>query len=308
MLRRSFFFFLVALFCVLAARPARAWDETGHRVIAYIAWQHMTPAARAEAVRILRHAPLASDLRQLLPTAGPRAVRERTWFSHSAYWPDIVRDNDFPARRERYHRGNWHYTNYFWEQVDGEARDRPDLQPDATNIVERLTALSAQLGNPLFPSAQRAVALAWILHLGGDIHQPLHASARVTETEPKGDQGGNLFKLDGRNSLHWYWDSIIDATWARRPGEADAAFVARIAEALMHQHPPAEYEARMKPGAFDAWAQEGFTTAKGHLYPPDLKRGEAPSAAYGAMAYDISARAAALAGYRLAALLNGLLG
>jgi hypothetical protein len=53
-------------------------------------------------------------------------------------------------------------------------------------------------------ASQRSIALAWMLHLVGDIHNALHTSARVTFMDPKGDEGGNLFKLtpSGSYSLH----------------------------------------------------------------------------------------------------------
>lgn len=54
--------------------------------------------------------------------------------------------------------------------------------------------------------------LRLLIHYVGDIHQPLHASTRYTEKHPKGDEGGNLFKLKSKgevSNLHSLWDSLL---------------------------------------------------------------------------------------------------
>ena len=76
----------------------------------------------------------------------------------------------------------------------------------------------------------------------------------------------------------------------------------------MAEHPRAGVEGALEPGAYEAWSREGYATTKAHLYPPDLERGAAPPAHYRDAAYEIAEAAAARAGYRLAELLNRLLG
>ena len=125
-----------------------------------------------------------------------------------------MRSDDFPERKKKYHHSLWHFTNLFWKQQNGVAVDVTELHPEETNIVERLGFLQTDVVDNS-DASQRAIDVAWILHLAGDIHQPLHTSARVTELEPKGDQGGNLFKLtpqgtprENERSLHGLWDNI----------------------------------------------------------------------------------------------------
>ena len=73
------------------------------------------------------------------------------------------------------------------------------------------TGNSATDANVNAADTTKAVALAWLLHLVGDIHQPLHCSSRVTPDEalPRGDAGGNTFRLDDNRNLHGYWDRIL---------------------------------------------------------------------------------------------------
>lgn len=288
-----------------AAAPAAAWDALGHRVVAAIAWDELTPAARAEATRLLLAAPPDSDLPALMPATGSEAERRRELFLAASTWPDVVRDRDRPARRDAYHHSNWHYINYFWDQSGpgGAPRGRTDLAPQTTNAVERLEALTAVLGDPAADPAERGIALAWVLHLVGDLHQPLHTSARVTEREPEGDRGGNLVKLDpeGDDNLHSYWDGILRRTqpwWHWWPPSED-----RIARRLAAAHPGPP-----PGGDFEAWAREGLATAQRVAYPPTLRRGQPPPRAYREAVHEAASEALARAGHRLAALLETALG
>jgi hypothetical protein len=78
-------------------------------------------------------------------------------------------------------------------------------------------ALSGNLDvwhDPLAPDPEKAIALCWILHITGDLHQPLHTVALFSQDLfPEGDRGGNLIEVrqgpDSRN-LHYVWDSLVD--------------------------------------------------------------------------------------------------
>ena len=59
-----------------------------------------------------------------------------------------------------------------------------------------------------------STAMRLLMHYTGDIHQPLHATARVNADYPAGDRGGNSFPLpsiDGAKNLHSVWDSVVYA-------------------------------------------------------------------------------------------------
>jgi hypothetical protein len=290
---------LLAASLAAAARPAAAWDALGHEVIARIAWEHMKPETRAKAVALLRAAPSDADLANL-------AVDDRELFERAATWPDVVRDEAFPERHEKYHHSNWHYTNFYWEEdASGQPRDVNRLQPQDVNVVERLHALERSVADPGRDASLRAVDLAWILHLGGDIHQPLHSSARVTATEPEGDRGGNLFKLRG-DDLHWYWDSVLSKTYRRRWFEKEETRVERVARLIEQSHPRPGV-ADLEAGQYEEWVREGLATSKSVVYR-GVERGRTPSREYLKTASGIVEPAVALAGYRLAEILDRVLG
>ena len=73
-----------------------------------------------------------------------------------------------------------------------------------TTMQEKLSTLTEQ--------EKQSYALRLLIHYIGDIHQPLHATARVNKNYPKGDAGGNFVAIpakDGAKNLHSVWDSVI---------------------------------------------------------------------------------------------------
>ena len=125
--------------------------------------------------------------------------------------------------------------------------DVPDIHVDAENVLERLEHFQAALKDATIPAGERAIALAWVLHLVGDVHQPLHASSRVTAKEPKGDGGGNAFKLDKADQdLHHYWDTMPDKAVVKRKRESERAYLSRAARLVVTRYPRADLEAELK--------------------------------------------------------------
>jgi hypothetical protein len=318
---------MVAVVALLLPRPLHAWDASGHQVVARIAWDAMTATARQRAVALLQAAPADACLRELFPAdARPLELRKREFFVAASTWPDLVRPQNPGDTRPcvRFHRRDWHFINYFWSGVSGgtggqQPRDRPDIPAPADNVVERLRVFRPFVACSTVACGtrreDRALALAWILHLVGDVHQPLHTSARVTSEpgEQAGDQGGNLFKLqvlsnDDRLSLHSFWDGSVGRSFPRQPGESDQAYVNRAAAAIVAKHPRSQLAAELKAADVPAWSQEGLATCKDALYPGTLARNHAPSAAYQDRASVTADKAMALAGYRLADLLGRMLG
>lgn len=300
---------LLVLISALAPAPAHAWDELGHRVIARIAWNQMTPAARARAIELLRSAPPRSAIGALRPRSDPSGTQAREWFGMASVWPDLIRDRDHPGFV--YGHGDWHYVNLFWESGRFRARDRPDI-PRAGQLTGQLRRISASLADPSVPDSAKAVDLAWALHLVGDVHQPLHNSARITAEEPEGDRGGNLFRLAGfypDNNLHAYWDALVSRAFPWRPGmRSDDDYVGAIAAQIEDDYPPSRFRKGLLEHDFDGWASEGVRIAQEAAYPRWLRRDERASRRYGARAWGAAEPRVALAGYRLAELLNRTLG
>jgi hypothetical protein len=306
-------FILVAMFAALAlsARPAYAWDDFGHRLVARIAWENMTPHARARAIAILRGASHDTGLQGAV--TGPLSERQQMeLFVFAATWPDVVRDTAQSLRMEKYHHPTRHFLDTFWMQSTDFGPVQPSPLRSEGDLVRDVPRLNQWLVNG--NAEEKALALAWLMHLVGDIHQPLHASGRVTPTEPCGDQGGNLFTLEEipgangrRRNLHSLWDGIITTT-LRREGESPDAFLTRAEHEVTSHHPRGEFSGEIGQREFGQWAQASVAIAQRDVYRAPLVRNQAAPAEYREAAFHVAEARIALAGYRLADMLNQALG
>ena len=143
--------------------------------------------------------------------------------------------------------------------------------------------------------------LVWLLHLAGDVHQPLHCTSRFTHTQTSGDAGGNFVKVHCPHcpgKLHAFWDDALGTSH-----DVDDAITA--AQQLSPADPKAG--AQLAP---DEWVREGVALAKSKVYTSPVKIGAGPftlSSSYIKKADALAAKQVALAGLRLGNLLNQII-
>lgn len=298
------------VFNLIVSSAVFAWDDTGHKVTAFIAWQQMTTETRAKTAKLLLNAPEDSHLSVYYPS-GSRSVsaKELEHFMIASTWSDIVRNRDFKVRYEKYHRGPWHYADIFWKQLEGKAQIMENRSEGLA--IEKLYDFEKTLKNDSVSNAEKAISLAWFLHVVGDIHNPLHNASRITEIEPEGDQGGNLFLLsspekDGgaRLNLHSFWDSVLTRNIQRDGDACDSDYIQSIAAKIIKKHPFPKMKNRLRLANYKDWNQEAFKLLNQIVYPNELKRGEMPSKQYQSHAFIKGQEQIALAGYRLGEMLN----
>ena len=282
---------VVAASALLLASPAFAWGYEGHQIVAAIARADLTPQVRAKVDAIL-----ASDTDTL---TGPDMVSRATWAD---------------AWRSAGHRetAQWHFVD---TELDGSAdvdaacfgHPAPD-QPASTApakdcIVDKIREFTAELSGPTTTPAERLLALKYLLHFVGDVHQPLHASDNH-------DRGGNcvLISLGGTRTvnLHSYWDTaVVEAALGKDVEAAAATLRARITSAE---------RAQWRSSNPARWANEAFQVARSTAYtigsPPGGQSDVAPIML--PTGYEATAQAAASlqlekAGVRLAAVLSDAL-
>ena len=301
---------LASLLTVLlvAAPAAEAWHAEGHHTVAAIAWDNLSDSPRRTVVELLLEAPADSDIAWLMPP-GPRSweARARELFINTSMWADIVRDEGWPAREEKYNEPTWHYVNHFWEQTP-EGPERLEEMGTSGELVKRLAELRVSVIDASRPVEERAIDLAWILHLVGDVHQPLHDSSRVTELEPEGDRGGNDFLLDHfeMGNLHAYWDGILRLSRRQYHTESHVRWVKRLAAEFAAETPRGSLSTELREQDHAKWALEGLGVAMTVAYPESLARNSTPSGEYRQAVFEATERAVPLAGYRLAELLDDL--
>jgi hypothetical protein len=208
---------LLGLAAIGAASPAAAWDNQGHRVSGELAYDRLMasdPAAvRAILAVMARHPDRARFERALGATAGE--TRERRLFGLMARWPDDVRET-------AYDRPEWHYAV---KVVHGWTALGFYTAGDAMEQWPANRAAAFARGD----AAARAVALCWLFHLTGDMHQPLHRGHRLDGRFPKSDRAGTVawvrvpagatnLPAGAVTDLHQVWDHGISLN-----GDEDAA-------------------------------------------------------------------------------------
>ncbi len=201
------FVILIAALATLAGK-AYAFGELGHEVIAALAQDMLTPKARAQ-------------VQSILATAGNGGPPPN--LAGIAVWADKIRSLR-PETRP------WHFANI---QIGDPGYD--PARVDTPNVLTALDRELAVLRRPAADRYSREEALKWVVHLVGDLHQPLH----VGEDH---DRGGNddKVKVNRRTyNLHAVWDFVLlerlhldlDSLHAMLAGDiaADPAFISRNA-------------------------------------------------------------------------------
>ncbi len=222
----------VILILITSSLPlsALAWDSVGHRLTAAVALEFISADTRAELLDILAaHPRYRQDFLDQIPGFVDQDDAEQLgqWLlGQAAYWPDIARGLP-QAAEQRYNRPTWHYIDGTWVRgsalqqgnvyvnvapfgdMQGPPSGLVDTQAEADNVVTALDYNTLLLSDPTLPAAERAVALCWVLHLMGDIHQPMHTGSLYSaEIFAGGDLGGNRIPVGERN-LHAHWDGAL---------------------------------------------------------------------------------------------------
>jgi hypothetical protein len=235
------------------------------------------------------------DIKAKIDGILPADASGRPDYFRAANWADYIKGS-------RPETKPWHFVDL---PYDPENRSAVPELPDPPHAISQLAVMGERLGRADDP-AEQLEALRFILHLVGDIHQPLHCITRITPElqAPQGDRGGNDFKLRGPyHNLHSLWDDSVNL---QLPDSAEA-----LAEDVVRRHPRASLARELAVQDPEAWARAGFAIAVKRGYGP-LEDAAAdrptPSNAYLRAARDIGQRQAAIGGYRLADLLIGLFG
>ena len=229
-------------------------------------------------------------------------------------WADVIRNRAFEIRNKKYNHSNWHYSDIFWTQNEGKGKILENFNGSGGLAIPQLYEFEKTLRDPNKKDEEKAIALAWFLHVGGDIHNPVHNASRVTNTEPKGDQGGNSFVLRKRTpnrrgfNLHSFWDSIIGNVIPRKHDACDSAYLFPIARKMMKKHPYKKMRNRLKLSNYKAWNLEGYNFLRNQVYTSEITRNQIPSKKYRKKAFNLARTQIALAGYRLGETLNRIFG
>lgn len=285
---------LMLLLC--APSSAWSWGDDGHRAIALIAERCLTADVKNKVAALL-----AADTDNLT----------KHDIASEATWADKYRDEN--NRQDHYaETQNWHFTDIEIDHPDiraacfgrkplpaGTLASEGPPEDCAINKIEQFKVELAARGTD---AEERLIALKFILHLVGDIHQPLHSSDNH-------DKGGNDVKVTvagfphkPNDELHGFWDTQFVDGIAMPPSV--------LADQLFAQITPEDAREWAK-GTPDDWAMEAFAIGKTDVYgnPPLSAAHEQQLSADYVDTAEVDVRLQlSRAGIHLASLLNKTLG
>jgi hypothetical protein len=259
----------------------------------------------------LRFATFRDNWLDLIPASASAARRKMMIFMIAATWVDRIKgDPDYHT--DGSHNGNrppndpstsqnigyddlarhkyWHFVDLPFSQDHTELPAVP-----MPNVQTQIAAFRAVLASNR-PDALKSYDLSWLLHLIGDVNQPLHCVTRVSAAKPEGDDGGNGVKLVSPSNLHSYWDGVL--------GGGNAPSTALNAISTLPNAPAAA----ANDLNVEHWIEESFGAAKQTAYKkPPIGAGAGPftlSQSYKTAARKLAEKRIALAGARLAKILN----
>ncbi len=248
-----------------------AWGREGHRLTALVAEHYLTPEAKA-AIAELLHGESMEDI---------------------SSWADDYRTGHPETAA-------WHYVDIPGNQAEFDRNRDCPASPDAKSpwrdcVTDRIMYFEGRLGDTTLPPEERAIALKFVVHLIGDVHQPFHAIAD--------ERGGNGIIVNFLGSqqcgtykcnLHGVWDESI----LEHEGLSEKKFTDHLIEEINAHH----WE-RMNGGAPVTWANISHHYAVQALAP----NGALLTRDYVAEETKVVDAELALGGLRLARVLNRIL-
>lgn len=272
----------VILVCFLTLFPilTHAWNALGHMVVANIAYEQLQPDVRNKVDA------LVSYMQQQYTNTDS--------FLKMAYWPDAIRTQKIETFT------HWHYIDYPFTTDGSPLKNTIDTD----NGVWALNHIKVIVKNTHANPYERTRFLAFLVHIVGDLHQPLHSVTLISKNHPDGDRGGNEYFVRYNNErirLHTLWDSglaIFDKNNTKEKAQALSAMITAA-------YPRNAFNKEIEDVDPEHWAKESAEVAQKNAY--NTPENQALSNQYIKTNTALAERQIALAGYRLANLLNQLL-
>ncbi|AYJ87982.1 hypothetical protein D3Y57_13405 [Sphingomonas paeninsulae] len=232
----------LALVAMLSASPAFAWWEYGHETVAKIALTQATPKTRDAIRRLIAHsAELAT------PTCPIRNIAE------ASVWADCIKPLKGSDGKSRFgYAYSWHF-----QDVDVcKPFDVATPCADGNCVSAQITRQAALLADRRLSAKERLIALAFLVHFVGDLHQPLHAGEHE-------DQGGNKVAAtygivsSKRTNLHSIWDGYLAERAISSPPAGPNGILAGVSQAQRRT---------IAGGTVIDWSRESWAVSRDSAY------------------------------------------
>lgn len=202
-----------------ASGAALAWNDMGHRVVAIIAEHYLTPAARTQVQEVLQQ------------DSDPLTAHD---IASAATWADKYRGND-PTDRTK----AWHFADIDAARpnIPAACFGQPALPagtlasqgPAQACIIDKINQFATELADPAVGSAERRLALKFLLNLVADVHQPLNVA--IEEGNYHGMSEKVAAKTITPGDLYGYWDNAFVHQLGNDPQEIAQQLIGQISAA-----------------------------------------------------------------------------
>ncbi len=232
-----------------SATSAFGWGCDGHKVVATIAYERLNPKAKAAANALLAQL-------QMDPAVSHFCTSDPNLFVDVSTWADDI-------RKVRPETAAWHYVNLPLGTTKYDAKYCP---PKTSCVVDAIANQLAILRDENASAADRSMALLFVIHFVGDLHQPLHDA-------DNNDRGGNCVpvtfygtaSVEGENesfrpNLHSVWD--VDLVEKAMAGKSIADFATSL-ETQFEREARGWSRERMNVAG---WAVDGDRLAEKEVY------------------------------------------
>jgi len=258
---------LLLVFSLASAIAGRAcaWSECGHHIVALIAYDLLTEDEQAGLSELLQaHPRYAEDFTPPDDVANPGRWR----IGRVGYWPDVAR------RQPKYNRPTWHYQlgatitlgNANVPKTPGPLPPNANLDTQDLYVVQAMELCFNVLRNRQAPTGNRALAICWLAHLVGDVHQSCHAGSLYVESVfPNGDRGANSISVKQGRNLHALWDGLLG-------GRYDEGDINRRLAEITSDKQLVNYGRNAVGQSMDglAWVEESRAAARQAVYTQEI--------------------------------------
>lgn len=288
---------IVLMILVSTSFSAFAWNAVGHKVIAQIAYNQLSAAEKQKIDAILK-----------TRFEGKENNSPNARFLSAAVWPDDIKN-----QANYKNTAAWHYINLPLKKIDGKPQSINSLsQATPPNVVWAIGYVENRLQDKSLSQKEQAKYLSFLIHLVGDIHQPLNCATLIDKKyhfeSPEGDKGGNDYAIQTpiANNLHAYWSEGLGLLYNPDKHYFDYFKVVQLVNIWAQETRndlsiQKEITNDPKPSQ---WAQESYQLAIQDAYP--ISFGDKPTKKYITTGKKIVRRQMILAGDRLAIILQKL--
>lgn len=297
---------ILAMIYFININFSNAWWDGGHMIVARIGLKDIE-------ARIPESVKFFEDLTHVMDSVSHGKIKS---FMESAVWADVTKGY------ENKMMDPWHYKDV---TVNNTIDTMPyiDLKKEKGNALDLvfnanngLTSWKPEEASKLNDQFEKSFFLRFLIHVIGDIHQPLHSCTWVDEKFPDGDLGGNLFKLTFKEdktikNLHSIWDAAFNNIYngyTHPITDAEAKEVEYDSNEIMKEFPKASLSDLLDTHKRPVdWVKESWTLCKNNVYKGISINDEiTKSSKYVLSNIPIARKQMALAGYRVSQFLENI--